>query len=1082
MNNNTRSTALTYEVQNSSKCLLWSGEYWNRWLQSNQPSQQQQHQQDGDMLLMRIPHECLAPLIASLVHVLKQHLQINNNSEIVQSNKRPKVVCVGIAEGPYLPLAILALHALGLSTEGRAVLCPVEITMEYGVVHHSRNVHAAFNDRTATILEDVGCDLLLMRGSCPADDDAVAEMGRQLHNDAFACLDMDDLVGEALEVMYSIRNDDSNTLLLPREMVCIDDADAAERSSSSYCYISHIVYTSGTTGRPKGCVSSMEALRHYIRAKNEAHGINADSTVLLASNVSFDPCLSDIIATYCVGGCLALPCRSMMQSDVCGVLHRLRVTHVLCTPSLWRLMPPLPFLLENSLCPSLEVVALGGEKVSKRTFQQWARADSHSLGVRLLLTYGVTEACVYQTCGEVWKDGQNDEQSRTITETCRGQCVGIPLAGNHVRICKQDEDVPTGTTGEVVLHGKQVDELSMYWGQTDLTLQKFSSRFCESSNKMCYYYRTGDLGFLDSSGRLHIIGRVEGEDGMVKVNGVRIELGEIEAAILTDSHDCDGSASKTAIIEDCVVSVASVLNQDDDIEAGESLKLVAYCILSSQCWKDIGSRPSFENRACGYICPPSPLLTLLRHRCEKRSRKDCLPSTFVLIDRVPTSATGKTDRRQLPLVEQCQQLSFSSTGKPPKLLRDFGKSGEAVTHVIIKHLNLQPCQFAYITSDASFGMLGGDSLTSVRIARSLYALHHGIQESRHHGGTLGTLDGPFAAVHLVNAENLGQYVKWLDSNQVCQSFDVSVKNDITDPSPPLIKELGEKSPNGEHHSAAPAEENVVYNDLSDDDIKHPRWSKLSSALMEATMLSQTSVAIELLAMGADPNFGAHGGRLGKVSSRLQRRGEFTSAPIHLACSLGNPELVKELLRYGCKCNIPDASGIFPIHLACAGKGDMASNTSGKEESQVDNEHKRRLKCVKLLLDDGKMPIMIKDGNKQTILHCAARAGNVRLIEFIFSRCHENDIGKNTDRLGGFFNWTDHWFRSPVHWGILNGHVDALRMLLANGCMLTPPMPSSQKPNRRTSALLESPKELALRLYKDKPGDAAKEILLICQAC
>ena len=121
MNSNTKSTAFIYELQTSSKCLLWGGEYWNRWLQSNQPPHQQQ--QNGDILLMRISHECLAPLIASLVHVLKQHLQINNNNgEIEQSNKKRKVVCVGIAEGPYLPLAILALHALGLSTEGRAVM------------------------------------------------------------------------------------------------------------------------------------------------------------------------------------------------------------------------------------------------------------------------------------------------------------------------------------------------------------------------------------------------------------------------------------------------------------------------------------------------------------------------------------------------------------------------------------------------------------------------------------------------------------------------------------------------------------------------------------------------------------------------------------------------------------------------------------------------------------------------------------------------------------------------------------------------------------------------------------------------
>lgn len=126
-------------------------------------------------------------------------------------------------------------------------------------------------------------------------------------------------------------------------------------------------------------------------------------------------------------------------------------------------------------------------------------------------------------------------------------------------------------------------------------------------------------------------------------------------------------------------------------------------------------------------------------------------------------------------------------------------------------------------------------------------------------------------------------------------------------------------------------------------------------------------------------------------------------------------------------------------------------------------------------------MFIQDGNKQTIMHCAARAGNLKLIEYIFSHCRENNITEKMDRLGGFFNWTDHWFRSPVHWAILNGHVDALRMLLANGCVLSPPMPGSQKTNRRTSALIESPQELAVRLYKDKSGEAGNEILLTCQA-
>ena len=54
-------------------------------------------------------------------------------------------------------------------------------------------------------------------------------------------------------------------------------------------------------------------------------------------------------------------------------------------------------------------------------------------------------------------------------------------------------------------------------------------------------------------------------------------------------------------------------------------------------------------------------------------------------------------------------------------------------------------------------MLGGDSLTPIRITRTLYALHHGIHESRHLGGVTGNLDGPFVTSHLLSANTLGEY-------------------------------------------------------------------------------------------------------------------------------------------------------------------------------------------------------------------------------------------------------------------------------------------------------------------------------------
>jgi len=104
--------------------------------------------------------------------------------------------------------------------------------------------------------------------------------------------------------------------------------------------------------------------------------------------------------------------------------------------------------------------------------------------------------------------------------------------------------------------------------------------------------------------------------------------------------------------------------------------------------------------------------------------------------------------------------------------------------------------------------------------------------------------------------------------------------------------------------------------------------KKAHAWMDATMLGQTSIVISLLREGADPNpnFGSHKGRLGKVSNRLQRRAEFSSMPIHVACTQGNYELIKALIQFGSKCSAPDASAIYPVHLACTGLVENQENT------------------------------------------------------------------------------------------------------------------------------------------------------------
>jgi len=225
---------------------------------------------------------------------------------------------------------------------------------------------------------------------------------------------------------------------------------------------------------------------------------------------------------------------------------------------------------------------------------------------------------------------------------------------------------------------------------------------------------------------------------------------------------------------------------------------------------------------------------------------------------------------------------------------------------------------------------------------------------------------------------------------------------------------------------------------------------LYNALLQAATLGQSTIAIGLLQASADPNYGLHGRRLGKVKGgRIEQKSVFRSSPMHLACLKGDDTLVRKLLEKNSNFKSPDASGLYPLHLASSGIDDEESGT---------NEDLRRLECVKLLLEAG-APLAMRDGNKQSILHSAARAGHCRLLTYAMSLWKERNSHQPPSKH--FFNWRDRWLRTPVHWAVLNGRVDALRILLEMGSSPCPPKPSV---NKRSSAAVESPLEMCDRLY------------------
>ena len=489
--------------------------------------------------------------------------------------------------------------------------------------------------------------------------------------------------------------------------------------------VSHIVYTSGTTGKAKGCVSSLASLHHYIRAKNLAHEINTTSKVLLASAVTFDPCLSDIIATCVANATLCLTSREQLYGHgLGGILHQLGITHVLCTPSLWS---NVELFVDNNNISSyyndLQIVALGGEPIPKAMIQRWARSQKTDGTLsraypRLCATYGVTEACVYQTFGEVvvHECSNDDEKMKDEEEVSSfmvnlpGKNVGQSLIGTNISICRpysQEDDDDEGAEhscqqssgpkiGEVVLSGAQVDALSSYLNSIELASRVFVQCIDDDYGSLgvndTYFYRTGDLGCIDPKTRnLHILGRIKG-DGMVKFNGIRIELSEIENACIDDAN-----YEEDRLVIDCMatLSVSSSRSSDDD-SVHQNNQLVAYCLFSSVSLLELGVRS--QDLKSGIIVTPGPLLALLRMRCDRRVRKGCTPSVFVIIDRLPLSPTGKRCRSSLPPLSTCSIMNSStSDNENKKNLRECGKVGSIVANKICECLNLQSCQRQLVT-------------------------------------------------------------------------------------------------------------------------------------------------------------------------------------------------------------------------------------------------------------------------------------------------------------------------------------------------------------------------------------------------
>ncbi|QTH65074.1 amino acid adenylation domain-containing protein [Psychrosphaera ytuae] len=274
----------------------------------------------------------------------------------------------------------------------------------------------------------------------------------------------------------------------------------------------YVLFTSGSTGEPKGVSVGHQALLSRLNWIAEAWGLTASDRSLQATQVNFDPSLVELLAPLYAGGSVAFPPPGRLLPEwLPSFIVEFGATLMAFVPSTLRRF--IDGLEPNQILP-LRVCCCGGEILSYEIAQKFIKATN----TNLYNVYGPTEATIFCTA---WQVHPSRMESTSMP-------VGRPLFGTKIYIINAQKNLqPYGVVGEVLIAGA---------GLADGYLAKEAetrARFIEltlPSGKQVNAYRTGDNGWLDCDGVLHFVGRI---DRQVKLRGYRIELTEIENALMS---------------------------------------------------------------------------------------------------------------------------------------------------------------------------------------------------------------------------------------------------------------------------------------------------------------------------------------------------------------------------------------------------------------------------------------------------------------------------------------------------------------------------------------------------------------------
>ena len=353
----------------------------------------------------------------------------------------------------------------------------------------------------------------------------------------------------------------------------------------------YMIYTSGSTGLPKGALNSHRGIVNRLLWMQEQYALSGADVVLQKTPYSFDVSVWEFFWPLITGARIAVAVPGGHRDPVylANAIESSGVTVMHFVPSMLRAF--LAAAPSHAKLASVRHVMASGEALPPDVVpafrNTFVQAQLHNL-------YGPTECAVDVTHYTVPSEG--------AVETIP---IGRPVSNTRMYVLDTlGAPTPIGVAGELHIGGVQVG--MGYHNRAELTAEKFvRDQFSRDADARLY--RTGDLATWAPDGTLRYLGRL---DFQVKLRGFRIELGEIESVI---AHH--------KFVADAIAVVREVARGDQ--------RLIAYVVARSGA--------------------PAPSSTELRDWVRRSLPEHMVPASFVFLDRIPLTASGKADRKALPV-------------------------------------------------------------------------------------------------------------------------------------------------------------------------------------------------------------------------------------------------------------------------------------------------------------------------------------------------------------------------------------------------------------------------------------------------